>query len=251
MDVGLRQAEDGADRRLDVLHALRLVVDEELAALLHDDGGGVRLHGRVVLGLDLVGFAHARRGARHAVDHVAARLRRRRDAAALLGRLVGFRLRPLEVRLRRLGLALHLDQRGGVARDAPLLRHDERHELHREEDRGVVQRAEGQAGRADLVLPAAVEPRRARAVLLGEHLHHAGEGLGARGVDPRDAAVGDGAADRGAMEQPVGGKVGRVFRAARDLQRPVHAGAGLADMRSVEHQANTFWAWCCGVPFAD
>lgn len=97
-DIVARQTEDRAHIGLAVLDALRLVVDGDLAVAMPDHGRGMRFHRVVMLGRDRVLGADADGCLCKSLDGVATRLGRRRDAHALLGRLVALVSRPVHRR---------------------------------------------------------------------------------------------------------------------------------------------------------
>ncbi|GJE71975.1 hypothetical protein CHKEEEPN_3528 [Methylorubrum podarium] len=223
------QAEGAGDVVVGVRDALDLVVHGVGAVLLDDDGGGVRLHrvvvlvGHPVLAVDAdLGRVERRRG-------IAPRLRRRLDAGPLHRRIVGFRRLRREVGARGHDAVIDPHQRGGVARGLEILGHDERHRLAGEDDAVRSQRLERRAGGRHRVLVILRVVGGGRAVLVGEHLDHAGHGLRGRGVDAPDAALGDGARHHHAVGEVGGGELTGVLGEAGDLGRAVDAADGAAD----------------------
>ena len=259
--VVLLQAEHGGDVVVAVRDALDLVVDRVLAVALVDDGGGVRLHRVVMLDCEPVILPQLDRRPLVGSLGIAPRLRRRLDPAALHRRHVAELAHLCRVGNGRLRLIGHRDQGRGVASRLEILRHDESHRLAAVVDLAVVERAEGRAGRRHRVLIVLVAPGGALAVLVRDHLDHAGHSLGRRGVDRRDLPAGDGARHDVAVREVRGGELTRVLGQPGDLGRAVDTGAGAADVgvaaRGAErlgHADGPYWMRLsesdCGVPAA-
>jgi hypothetical protein len=120
----------------------------------------------------------------------------------------------------RQDLVLHLDQVAGFLGDRRLVGGDGGDRLTGEDD--PVDRQDRVRARRGLALEL-------RNVPSGEHRAHAGQGPGARGIDPHDPGVGVGAAQQLGVKHPLGLDVGHVLHLSGDLLRPVRARDGQAD----------------------
>ena len=159
--------EDAAQISLHVLHALGLVVDGELAAVLPDRGRGVQFHRIVMLDRNEIFRLVPYRCSRKSFVGLAARLLRLLDGH----RLAAF---GKEVGRERLGLIVHAHQRGGKARDLPFLRQDQGDRLPVEQDLVVIERAQRFALlRGHIVLLGAGRARHWRPVFMRENVEHA------------------------------------------------------------------------------
>src|SRR5262249_25259511 len=89
-----------------------------------------------------------------------------------------------------------------------------------------------------------------RPVVVGQHIEHAVDAARLADVDARDAALGDGGGDDGAISEARHVELGRIFGGAGDLGAAVDPGGGSAD-ESGHGGHRTFLSDCdCGVPFA-
>ena len=217
--------EHAAEIALHVLHALRLVVDGELAVAVPHRGRGEQLHRIVVLGRDEIFGLVAHVGRRKGLRGVAARLLGLLDDEGL----VALRMQIGDVRLL---LVFDAHQRGGEARGLPLLGQHQRDRLAAEHDPVVVERAERRAllGR-DIVLVGLVVVGHRRPVLVGEHVEHALDAQRLAGVDARDAALGDGRVDDAAIGEAGDVELAGIFGLAGDLGAAVDAGGRLCRYR--------------------
>ena len=244
--IVLRQPEDAGDIGLAVLHALRLVVDGELAVLAPDHRRRMRLHRVVELRRDRVFASDPHRRGTEGGRRIASGLGRRGDAQAPLRRLVAVVPSPAEIRLVLGALVIDGHQRSGVARDVEALRHHECDRLAAILDLVAVERAKGLARRADHVLVAEAEPGRPRTVLMGEDLDYARNRFGGADVDRPDTPARDRAFDNVAMGQIGRRELGGIGGLACHLGRAVDAAAGRADMEIVlQHDRKPFTRCAC------
>ncbi len=210
---------------LAVLHALGLVVDQQLPARLVLDDGSMRLHGVVVF----------HRGLVLTVDAICRRRERRVEITTRLGelgrRIVGLIAHGLQIGLVCLDFVFDSHQARRMARQGLGLGHHQRQRLAAVEHSVVVQRAERRAFGGIVVLVGLVVAGHRRSVLMGQHQAHAGQCLGRGGVDARDSATGDAARDHRAVEQPRHLGFGGIAGLAGDLERAVDAVQRLAEWR--------------------
>ncbi len=194
------QAEGAGEVLLRVRDTLHLVVDGVVAVRLDHDGRGVGLHRVMVLVGHPVLLAQLDGRLVEGSVRITPRLRRRLDAVALLGRVVGLADQGVDVGPGRLRLVADLHHGGGHA-----------------------------GGRHRVLVDLRVLGH-VRTVLVGEHLDHAGHRFGRGGIDPRNRAPGDGAGDDVAVGEARRRELGGVLGEAGDLRGAVDAAAGAADV---------------------
>ena len=188
-------AEHVAYIALYVLHALRLVVDRELAATVPDHRRGIQFHRVVMLDRDIVFALVARRGCGERRLDRAARLWNGERALARLCRgfqTAGFIALAPEVGGVRLFVVLHQDQRRREARDLRLFGDDQGDRLAAEPNPVVVERAERRAVGRHIVRVGTIAVCHARTVLVRQHVDHAVDAQRLGRVDAHDSALGDG-----------------------------------------------------------
>ena len=209
--------EHAAQIALHVLHALRLVVDRQLAARVPHRGRRIELHRIVVLGGNEVFRLMAYVGRRNGACRIAARLFRLLDDE---GRIA---LR-LDIRDAGLVLILDLHTRGREARRIPVFGKHECDRLPAEQDLVVIERTKRRAllGR-DIVLPGLVRIGQRRAVLMRQNVDDAFDLQSVARVDPHDAALRNGRFDNEAIDEVRHVELARILRCAGHLGAPVDA----------------------------
>ncbi len=186
-------------------------------------GGGVHLHGIVVLHRRNVFLLDPVRCGSEGAGEIATRLWR------FGRRFMGLIADGEQVGLMRLAVVLNPYQRARVARQLQGFSHHQRQRLAAVEHLVVVERAERRAFGGIVVFVGLVVAGDGRAVLVGQHQHHTGQRLGFTAVDVAHASTGDGARHHTAMQQVRRAEIGGVTGLAGDLERTIDAIQRLAD----------------------
>ena len=218
-------AEHAAQKFVDVLDALRLVIDHEFAVAVPDDRACIELHRIVMLGRnEVVRLVLHGRSCKRSCG-VAARLVRLLYLGGLapLGSEIG--------RKRLLLVIFDPHQRRGEFGGFPVLRYDQRDRLAVELDAVIIERAEGRALlRRHFVLPGLVLVGERRAVRMREHVKHARHLQRLAGVEAGNAPTWNCGLDDEAMCESVGREFAGIFGGPGNLGPTVDARRWCSDI---------------------
>ena len=247
-------AEHAAQIALDILHALRLVIDRQLAVAIVYRRRGVKLHRVVMLDRNVIfaGVAH-RRGGERRLGRTARLGRREHRLARIAWRFHrnGGLATTMHIRNVRFRLVLHPHQRCRETRDLRRLRDDERDRLAVEHDPVVIERPERRSWGRHVILVSQIVVRHRRTIFVREHVEHALDAQRGARIDARDATLRDCRGYDAAVNKVRRVELRGVFRRPGDLREAVDAGCGCADVRRHGRAQAIFLDDCdCGVPRA-
>lgn len=204
-------AKHTAQKVVDVLDPLRLVIDCEPAVAVPDDGACIELHRIVML---------RREDVIRLVPHCGHRQRRRGVAARLMRPIHLGCLATLGLEIRRKRLLIVFDTHSGRGEfgSLPILRDDERDWLAVESDHVVIERAERRALlRRHLVLPGIVIVGQARPMRMGEDVDDALDFQRLAGVQASDAPARNRGFDHEAMDEVIRCEFAGIFGGTGDF----------------------------------
>jgi hypothetical protein len=227
------QAEHAAHIALNVLHALRFVVDRELAAALDDRGRGIEFHRVVMLDRHVVFALVPHRGHNKRSIGIAARLGRGEQGLYRTRRSLyrsGCVALAIHISEMRRFVVLYADQRRRKARYLRRLGDDQRDRLAIELDLVIVKWPERRSIRSHLVLIGLIIVGHARTVLVREHGQHTVEAQGGTCIDARDATLRNRCADDAPVHETRDVDLGGILGGAGDLCDAIDAGYGGADV---------------------